>query len=107
MREDQFQAKCFQWHWNNYQKQRGRLFHINQKSRNAIEGNRMKAMGVIAGVPDMCYLMPEGRVIWIEMKTKDGVQSDAQRQFQNNCEDLGHAYIICRTFEQFQQIFLT
>lgn len=65
----------------------------------------MKAMGVIAGVPDMCYLMPGGRVTWIEMKTETGTQSPAQVQFQRLAESLGHDYVVIRTFESFQHFF--
>lgn len=104
--EDQLQAECFQWHWNNFPKERGLLFHVNQKARNAIEGNRMKAMGVVPGVSDLIWLSPLG-IIFIEMKTEKGMQSDDQKRFQIQVENLGHKYIICRSFSQFQNIFLT
>ena len=102
--EDQLQAECFQWHWNTHSHLRRTLFHVNQKARNAIEGNRMKAMGVIPGVSDFCNLIP-GSVRWIEMKTPDGKQSPDQKEFQALVESLGMEYIICRSFEQFKQLF--
>lgn len=104
--EDQLQAECFQWHWNTYPADRRKLFHVNQKARNAIEGNRMKAMGVVPGVSDLIYLRPkeEGN-LYIEMKTETGIQSEDQEAFQALVKSLGYQYIVCRSFEQFQSIF--
>lgn len=91
--EDQFQAECFQWHWNNRPNERGLLFHVNQKARNQIEGNRFKAMGVVPGVSDLIYLIGP---TFIEMKTEKGTQSDDQKRFQRIVEGLGYRYVICR-----------
>lgn len=102
--EDQLQAECFQWHWNTYPNERGRLFHVNQKARNAIEGNRMKAMGVVPGVSDLIYLTATGP-IFIEMKTETGTQSKEQKAFQAIVEGLGFRYVICRSLTEFQSIF--
>ena len=103
MSEDQLQSICFQWHWNNYPAERGMLFHVNQKARNAIEGNRMKAMGVVPGVSDMIYLKGP---VFIEMKTEDGNQSPDQKRFQQLTEPLGYKYVIVRTFEEFTELIL-
>lgn len=105
MSEDKLQSTCFQWHWNTFPDQRGRLFHVNQKARNAIEGNRMKAMGVVPGVSDFIYLQSPGP-LFIEMKTEDGKQSPEQVKFQRLVESLGFQYIICRSFSHFKQLFL-
>jgi hypothetical protein len=104
--EDKLQSECFLWHWNNIPHERKRLFHVNQKAKNAIEGNKMKAMGVIAGVSDMIYLLPGGKMIFIEMKTETGVQSKEQKEFQSMVTGLGFDYFICRSFEEFKKIIL-
>ncbi len=101
--EEQLQSQCFLWHWNNRPLERGTLFHINQKSRNRIEGNKMKAMGVVPGVADFCNIRTPMR--WIEMKTETGVQSPDQRKFQQMVESVGHTYVICRSFEAFKELF--
>jgi hypothetical protein len=80
------------------------LFHVNQKARNAIEGNRMKAMGVVAGVSDLIYLRT---MIFIEMKTETGIQSKEQQRFQQIVESLGYVYVICRSLPHFQKIIIT
>src|SRR6187399_2254392 len=101
MSEDQLQSTCFQWHWNTYPHERGMLFHVNQKARNAIEGNRMKAMGVVAGVSDLIYLKGP---LFIEMKNETGTQSNEQKNFERIVTKLGYKYVICRSFEQFKEL---
>jgi hypothetical protein len=49
MQEFKIQAECFQWHWNNFPDERGRLFTVNNNAPSAYAGSVMKAMGVVAG----------------------------------------------------------
>ena len=79
------------------------LFHVNQKARNPIEGNRMKAMGVVPGVSDMIYLKGP---VFIEMKSQDGRQSPDQILFEGVVTKLGYRYVIVRSFEEFKQLIL-
>lgn len=99
--EDQLQAKIFQWHWNNRPKERGLLFHVNNKARNAIEGNKFKAMGVISGVSDLIYLRPGGKPLFIELKIETGTQSVQQKEWQSRIELAGYRYVICRSLAAF------
>lgn len=103
--EDQLQAQIFQWHWNNRPNERGLLFHVNQKARNAIEGNRMKAMGVVAGVSDFIYLKPGGKPLLIELKIESGTQSDNQKDWQKFVEKAGYDYIIIRSLNEAISLF--
>jgi|SRR5690349_7308036 len=102
--EDTLQSTCFQWHWNELPHERGMLFHVNQKARNQIEGNRMKVMGVVAGVSDLIYLRGP---TFIEMKTEIGIQSKDQERFEAIVTSLGYRYVICRSLEHFKQIILS
>ena len=99
--EIQMQSKAFVNLWNSRPDLRYRVFAINNNSQNGIKGAMNKAMGVVAGVADMCYLKPEGRVLWIEWKTEIGKQSAEQKQFEKLCHELGHDYIIVRSEEEF------
>lgn len=103
MTEEQLQAQIFQFHWNNYPNERKRLFHVNNKAKNRIEGNQMKARGVVAGISDLVYLAP-GKVIFIELKTADGVKSNDQKEFEQQCIDTGNEYHIARSLEDFLRI---
>lgn len=99
--EAQLHAEIFQWHWNNCPNERGLLFHVNNKARNAIEGNRFKAMGVIPGVSDLVYLRPGGKPLFIELKTEKGTQSPDQKKWQTAAEAAGYEYVICRSLADF------
>lgn len=104
MNETATQAKAFQNLWNARPDLRGRIFAINNNSINGIKGAMNKAMGVIAGVADMCYLKPEGKTCWIEWKTETGRQSPQQVSFEKLCRSLGHEYHIVRSEEEFLNI---
>ena len=99
--ELQLQAEIFQYHWNTRPNERGLLFHVNNKARNAIEGNKMKAMGVVSGVSDLIYLKPGGKPIMIELKWADGSQSKEQKVWQLKVVSSGYEYVIVRCIEDF------
>lgn len=102
--EIKLQAEIFQYHWNSFPDQRGLLFHVNNKARNAIEGNKMKAMGVVQGVSDLIYLKPGESVIFIELKTENGIQSTAQKQWQQKVELAGYKYFIVKSLTDFKKL---
>ncbi len=102
--ETALQSACFLEHWNSRPNERGRLFHVNQKARNIIEGNRMKAMGVVKGVSDMIYLSHGGKCLFLEFKIPGGKQSPDQVKFQKMAQDLGFEYIIVTSKEQFWEV---
>lgn len=54
-------------------------------------------MGLLSGVSDLCVVLPEGRVMWIEVKTTKGVQSETQRAFEKAITALGYNYQIWRS----------
>jgi len=103
MSEFKIQAECFQWHWNNFADQRGRLFTVNNNAPSAYAGSVMKAMGVVAGVSDMIYLSNAGAV-FLEFKDEAGRQSLSQKWWQGVVEDAGYCYKIIRSLEDFQRM---
>jgi hypothetical protein len=103
MTEIQLQSSSFVKLWNERPDLRGRIFAINNNSVNRIKGAMNRSMGVIPGVADMAYLIPDG-IVWIEWKTPDGKQSKDQIQFQHLVESLGHRYFIVRSDLEFRDI---
>jgi hypothetical protein len=101
MSEARLQAEIFQHHWNNYPHERGLLFHVNNKARNAIEGNRMKAMGVVAGVSDLIYLRPGGKPILIELKLPGETQSQIQVNWEETVKAAGYSYALVTSLPDF------
>ncbi len=103
MSESILQSQCFQWHWNTFPQCR-RLLHANyNNSENRIKGSINKAIGVVAGVADLEYFY-DRKAYFIELKTEDGHQSKDQKEFQSRIEEQGGAYVVIRSFEEFQSL---
>lgn len=73
----------------------------NGGRRNALEAKIMKGEGVLAGFSDLIIIAPQN-VLFVEVKTKDGEQSDLQKIFQSDVERLGFQYSVCRSLQDFQ-----
>lgn len=100
--EDQLQAKCFQWYWNNYPNLRRTLFAVpNGGARNKFEAARMKGTGTVAGVSDLIWVLMN-YVDFIEMKTTEGKQSEEQKAFEKMVVSMGHRYKVIRTLSEFK-----
>lgn len=97
------QAQCFQYFHNTYPDHRQMLFHVQNKARNAIEGSKFKAIGVVKGVSDFILILPF-KVVFIELKTELGTQSPDQVTFQAKVSARGHTYKIVRSFEEFKNV---
>ena len=63
-----------------------------------------KAMGMRAGTSDLVVVLPEGKVLFIEVKTQEGKQSDKQVAFQKKVESLGHKYFVVRGVDDVKKI---
>ena len=102
--EHHLQAACVQWFRLQYPKLKHNLFAIpNGGRRDQVTGARLKLEGVLPGVADLILLKPNKQfhALLIEMKTRLGRQSEAQRQWQRLIEADGYRYVICRTTADF------
>lgn len=103
MNEDQFQARLFQWAHNTYPQLRKLLFHVpNGGKRSKRESNKFKAMGVVAGIPDLVLLW-KGRLYGFELKAEKGKQSDEQAEAENKWSEHHAEYYLIRD----EQVFKT
>ncbi len=73
----------------------------NGGRRNALEAKIMKSEGVLAGFSDL-VIIADRSVLFVEVKTKTGRQSELQKKFQTDVERLGFQYSICRSLQDFQ-----
>lgn len=114
MEETAIQVACYKWFRNKYIEMFRLLFAVvneNESSKyqsleeQRISGNRRRQKGVTAGVSDMILLLPRGGYgcLCIEMKAPDGVQSEAQKIWQNDVEKYGNKYVLCRSLDEFQK----
>jgi len=99
--ELKMQSDAFTELWNTRPDLRGRLFTINNNSENAIKGALNKASGVLPGVSDQAFICRDGKTVWFEWKTPDGIQSPAQEAWDTLVTKLGHTYVIVRSEEEF------
>lgn len=78
----------------------------NGGARNAVTGARLKAEGVLAGVPDLMIAEPRGywAGLFVEMKTEKGRLSEAQSKMQRALIAKGYLFAVCRSFDDFRQI---
>lgn len=87
-------------------KQRGYFFHVpNGGHRHPAVAAKMKAEGVKRGVADICCMLPEGKVLWVEVKTRTGSMKPEQKAFKETCEKLGHTYVLVRSVNEFIKLF--
>ena len=101
--EHRLQVQCVKWFRYAHPDLAPLLFAIpNGGARNEITGAKLKAEGVVAGVADLCLAVPRcGGVLFIEMKTPTGRQSQSQLQWQAAVSIVGNTYVIIRTLEDF------
>jgi hypothetical protein len=77
---------------------------VNEGRRAPRTGAFLKRMGMVAGVPDLAFVLPGGRAAFLELKTPTGVVSPEQLAFRARCAAAGVPYAIARTPEEAQAI---
>ena len=128
--EHQIQCACVKWFNLQYPQYRGLLFAVpNGGARSKATAGKLKAEGVVAGVADLILLVPglapktpkeiEDSIelpfpyhcnivfrlaLCIEMKTKTGRQTEAQKEWKKKVERHDYRYEVCRSLEEFQKV---
>jgi len=99
--EIKIQSEIFLYHWNNYPNERGLLCYNLNNSANKIQGNQNKSLGLIKGRSDMVYYN-KGKATMLEIKTDNGKQSKAQKDWETTIKNAGFDYIILRSLQDFK-----
>jgi len=72
-----------------------RHFHVpNEGKRSIYYHAKMKRMGLKSGCPDLIIEYPEGKILYIELKTKKGRLSDSQKLWAVQSKALGTPHFI-------------
>lgn len=100
--ESKLQADCYIWFHNTFPKLRGLLCYNLGNSRNKIDGNRNKAMGLQKGRADMTLYL-HGKAYFFEFKVGDGKQSQEQIEWERKVTEHGFSYEVIRSFTEFQE----
>lgn len=103
--EHDLQTECVRW--LRYQYPQVLCYAIpNGGQRNAVVAAKLKAEGVVSGVPDLHIPVPRGGYasLYIEMKNgKAGRLSDHQKEIIPRLQAYGNKVVVCRNFEEFKQ----
>lgn len=76
-------------------------FHpANGGARSKRTAGRLKAMGVVPGIPDLVFVLADGRAAFMEIKTPDGRLSAEQKAFQSKCSDMGVEHAVIYNVDQ-------
>lgn len=104
--EAQHQANVFKWSMQPSIRSRWPelrlLFHIKNEERSGVRAVAVdKAMGVKAGVPDLCLPVARGKYhgLYVEMKTEKGRTSDAQDWWGERLLEQGYFWEVCHGWE--------
>lgn len=109
--ESILQEACVEWFRLQYPKMEKLLISIpngailaGTPKQRAILGKRLKDEGLTPGASDLFLFIPSGELhgLGIEMKTKNGRQSESQMEFEQAIIEQGYGYVMPRTLEQFQ-----
>ena len=103
--EAKIQSEICCWFNNNFclkfHNPRYCIFSVPNDTTNKEETMRKIATGLKSGASDLIVLFPN-RAVFCEVKTQTGVQSEAQKDFQEQVENLGFEYILVRSLLDFQ-----
>ena len=92
---------------NNYQRKgvdKGLIFSVpNETAGGFMAMKPLLLTGLLSGVSDLVAVL-KGRVIFVEVKNSVGRQSEKQKRFEEQINNLGFEYYLIRTLEEFIRI---
>jgi hypothetical protein len=80
------------------------LEECRRRGWKALHGSMVHRTHRTPGEPDFVVLADQGRVLFIECKTKDGKLSMEQRQLRAHANKLGHEVHVVRSLDEFLRI---
>lgn len=82
---------------------RMRLFAVNNNSLNKAKGAISRALGVLSGVSDLCFV-GRNKMVFLECKVEGDRQKERQGEFEESVKVLGHDYHIFGSLEEFKEL---
>lgn len=81
------------------------VYHCpNGGKRSARAGDQFKNMGVLPGVPDLCFVLANGMAAFIEVKQPDGTLSLAQEKFKYEVTGNGCPHGVARSVDDVETL---
>lgn len=81
------------------------VLHIHNNPRSAIDGARLKQMGLMKGAPDLLVVLPHGKGCFIEVKSEKGAVKPEQHSFSFSCQALGWPWFVARSVDDVRLAF--
>lgn len=108
MTEEHLQQEIVVWYSNNYclksHNPRGLIFSVPNDTKNFMELKRKKNTGLLSGVSDLVVILPNEKILFIEVKFGNNKQQHNQLEFQKRIEELNYNYYVVYSLENFKQI---
>lgn len=77
------------------------IFSNHNNATDIKQATVARSQGRIAGIPDLTILLPNGKTIFIEVKTDKGRVSPVQKQMHEQLQLLGHEVLVVRSVKDF------
>jgi len=71
----------------------------NGEKRSKRTDGRLKAQGVVSGIADLAFVLPDGRAAFLELKSGVGRLSPAQKAFQDKCASMEVEYAVSSSLD--------
>jgi hypothetical protein len=103
-KEERIQADAFQWFHNTFPNLRGLMYHVpNGGQMSGARGNKLKAMGVVSGIPDLEFHFWK-RTFFLECKTPTGTLQENQKNIHTILHEHGFRVFVFRSLKEFQDL---
>ena len=100
--EAKIQQKIVEFFRRNYY-QKGLILSIPNERSGFAQMKVLLQTGLLSGASDILVILP-GEILFVEVKTAIGRQSEKQKKFENNVKSLGYKYHLVRSLEDFIKI---
>jgi hypothetical protein len=106
MTEDKIQQEIIMYYRNTFQRvyKDCLIFSIpNGGLRDKRTAMLMKSTGLLSGAADLVVIY-FGTLVFVELKTETGIQSDEQKVFAQRVRDCGYSYYLLRSLLEFKHM---
>jgi len=102
MTEAKIQQNIVKWFRKNFY-QKGIIFSVPIERSGYTQIASLLMTGLLPGTSDLIVVL-KNKILFVEVKTKTGVQSIKQKKFEKNIESLSHAYYLVRSLDDFKNL---